>query len=438
MSSRRLRQRAVAPDPAPLPSLPASTSALALLHPELQRHIGSFLSASDAAPGVASASRACRLDFLAGVTHATITDKPLQLEPGKPEEEHAASLARLLRCLASLSIVQLPSGAVADSNSDALIRIMGLACRRLDAPLAKLVSVGTHYFCIGRDEPHPLAQALAEGRLPALQQLDTRDWSFLRQPSNAALLEQALVGGHLTRLELLDFSVGPALDALCCGLLQAPPSIQQRQAVVRVLDISDYGNHTMDIENLEAALRLPCFARLEETKLWMGTEEAQEHMLRVLARYIQHVGGAPSLSSLVLSFAAGTVAGVGPLVQALGAGGGAPNLETLTLVYAKRQSFEDLGAIYAAGGLSRLRKLFLHDPSLGAGAAALLEAVGATPHRGAALKRIFFGYRYNQERHTAAAEIEAFKEQLQAAQQRGIFPNVRVTDNIPKDPGTDD
>jgi hypothetical protein len=37
---------------------------------------------------------------------------------------------------------------------------------------------------------------------------------------------------------------------------------------------------------------------------------------------------------------------------------------------------------------------------------------------------MYFGYRYNQERHTAAAEIEAFKEQLQAAQQRDIFPNV--------------
>jgi hypothetical protein len=113
-------------------------------------------------------------------------------------------------------------------------------------------------------------------------------------------------------------------------------------------------------------------------------------------------------------------------VQALGPGGGPPNLDTLTLRRAKHRTFEDLGAIYAAGGLPRVRKLSFHALSLGAGAAVLVEAAGATAHRGAALESINFGYGYGQERRAAAREVEAFKEQLQVAKQKGVFPNASV------------
>jgi hypothetical protein len=238
-----------------LPSPPSSAASLALLHPELQRHIGSFLSVSDAARGVGSASRACRLDFLAGVTHARLAHKPLQLEPDKPEEEHAASLTHLLSQLPGLTCIRC-----LHAPRDVLLRILGLACRRLEIPLAKLAYLGTNYFGIGPDEPHPLAQALAEGRFPALQVLDGRQWKFFRQPNNAQLSEQALMGGHLTRLERLCFDICPSLDSFCCGLLRTSQATQQRQAKMRDVYITHFYGDSMTTENLKR--RCGCLASL--------------------------------------------------------------------------------------------------------------------------------------------------------------------------------
>jgi hypothetical protein len=413
----------------PAPSPPSSAASLALLHPELQRHIGSFLSAKDAVFSVGSASRACRLDFLAGVTHARLAPKPLQLEPSKPEEEHAASLACLLSQLPSLKHIgyldmRTLKELFAGAQSTAMNRMLGLACRRLEAPLANVTFVetshlgailGPTHIAIGPDEPHPLAQALAEGRFPALQQLDTRVWSFWQKDENARLLEQALMGGHLTRLERLSIDAGPALDALCRGSRQAPPVIQQRQVLLRGLDITDHGDHVINMENLEAALRLPCFARLEEIKLFFGTEG---RMLDVLAHYIQHVEGAPSLRSLALTFFDPARAGLGPLVHALWPSGGAPNLKTFSLWRAGRQTFEDLGAIYAAGGLARLRTLGVVDPELTEeGMSALLEGVEASAHQGAAVRCFYVRFML------VKLDFTPVQAQFTAAQARGIFPN---------------
>jgi hypothetical protein len=290
MPSRRLRPRqslhVAATDAPPAPSSPAAS--LALLHTELQRHIGSFLDAKDATTGVASASCTCRVDFLAGVTCVVIMPTPLQLEPDKSEEEHAASLARLLRLLPSLTHMACPlvqpmlrrldgSPDVSKSCvlSNASSRIVGLGCRRLESPLANVIILRSFYEHTGQHEPpHPLAYALAEGRFPALKELDNHYLRFLCQPNSARLLEEALTGGHLTQLKRLNLFAGHAIDAVCQGLLHAPPAIQQRQARVRTLWMAIGFNVLAPnhLEDLKEELRLPCFALLEEIKLEMRTD----------------------------------------------------------------------------------------------------------------------------------------------------------------------
>lgn len=114
---------------------------------------------------------------------------------------------------------------------DRVNRIFGLACCSLEAPLAQLAELegsgSLDEEVEGSDTgegpaPHPLAQALAQYRLPALEGLDTtyRGWRFFKHETNADLLEGAINLGHLPRLVRLNVERGSVPGAL--GEIMAP------------------------------------------------------------------------------------------------------------------------------------------------------------------------------------------------------------------------
>jgi hypothetical protein len=249
----------------------------------------------------------------------------------------------------------------------------------------------------------------------------TQVWGFLHQPSNARLLEQAFKGGHLSQLREIELHVGPALDAICRGLLQAPPVIQQRQAQVHSLAIWASHDHQLDGDSLGAMLRLPLFAQLKAIDLSIYTEEEQGPAFDALAQYIQHVGGAPSLGCLCL-FAQG---GLVSLLQALVAEGGAPNLQELTLVDADCKAFEDVGVIFRAGGLPHLHSLTFGDPDLGPrGIRAFFSGASMSQHRGASLISLKIAYEQHRGRYhydMVAEIIDYMKQKFSEAQDRGTF-----------------
>lgn len=258
-----------------------------------------------------------------------------------------------------------------------------MACRSLEAPLALLTEIDLP--CPASvDEPHPLAQGLAEGRFPGLESVLC--WRFLDHPTNAQLCQQALMALRLPRLRELFLCTGPGFDAWRRCMLDQPADVMRRQAPMKELSIEDDGD--LDgAQGLDAMLRLPCFARLESIYSYMGREDTEAHMLGVVARYIQHTGGAPCLRTLELDASTSTTDGLGPLVRALGSG--APNLDYFSLPYVDSHKFEDLGAIYAAGGLARLRELVLKYAEVTEeGLAAFLRGVGFSPHQGAALEKL--------------------------------------------------
>lgn len=106
----------------------------------------------------------------------------------------------------------------------------------------------------------------------------------------------------------------------------------------------------------------------------------------------------------------------------LGAGSRAEHLQKLVLKHAIRQEMEGLAAIYAAGGLIHLRTLTFESAYLGDdGIRALLEAVEATKHRGAALRK------WNiYARLESTVMFSRVRNRLEQAQQRGVFPNAQL------------
>lgn len=415
----------------PSPSSSPPASPLAHLHPELQRLVGSFLSASDAVRGVGLASRDCHRQFLAGVVRLDLTPKPLQLEPQKSEAEHAAMLARLLRRLPALSAVKChclrtPAGRSDFSQDGPMVWVLGLACRRLGSPLGRVAKLGLpSLYSYQWQEAHPLALGLAEGRFPALQELNMgSSWTFLSEPANAPLLEQVLREGHLSQLQHIYITVG-GLQALCHGFVHAPAPIQQRQVHVKSLSI--YGYSEAAPETLRAMLRLPCFSRLETITFDTYHGELSS-MLDVFAHYLTHADGhAPSLRDITIMPPEDSQDGLGPLVHALGAGGGAPNLERLYLIDLGPDVMENIGAIYAAGGLSKLETLSLDNPGrTEASIDALIAGAAASQHRGVALFSFSIDvYRFAdaEEREAAVRVCEYWKRQMEGAKQRGVFPN---------------
>lgn len=427
------------PSPSTTTPGPAPTSPLQRLHPELLREVASFLPHWNALPSFAIASRACRAAALAGAKKIRIHDTPLQLQPTVSHETHAASLARLLGRLEAVELiyddykVNRPT-ARQWARRDPFLHVLGLAFLRLQAPLPKLTRLSV--WCGDDDnEPdavHPLAQALAEGRFPLLTQLHVSCLAFLNQPTNATLLEQALVRGHLTHVRNLDLITGPAAQAVCRGLTTAPADVQARQPRITDLKLQDKSRQH---EQLDALLHLPALASLEKLGLHVFLEDdaARRVAVEVVAQWITGVaeGGARALSQLCITLPTGDPApGMRPLVHALGAGGGAPNLTTLELCGVGRKAMEDVAAVYAAGGLTRLQCLAFRQPRPSeAGPTALFRAVGGTPHRGRSLTRFSLVFVLGDDEELwaeAEACAGAFQWHFRNAQARGIFPNAEM------------
>jgi hypothetical protein len=389
------------------------------------------LSGNEAVHGVSSASKACRSSFLAGV----VSDLVLRCTMDKrwrktPEEEdaHAATLARLLRRMPGLTWIGFAL-AMSEEGDDGLSRIVGKAIRRLERPLAHVeeISIQDGRVHCGPNVPHPLAQAIAEGRLPALRMLNIcfGEWVFMHEPQNAQLLEQAIQRGHLSQLTILWMKPCPAFDAVLRGFCGMSDETQQRQKHVEsiVLSSEDGLFDEEEIELLEAALRLPCLSGLKQMRL--GPE-----LFDVVAGYLNHDGGRTALTSLEIE---GDDFDLAPLVEALGAGGGAPNLESLQFEGADDDTFEALGAIYSTGGLSKLRELSFTWPVFEVdGLRSFFDGVGAAPHKGEALRAIEINATTTDEEAYTQLEEDArvFKEELEAAQARGIFPNAELSTDI--------
>lgn len=128
----------------------------------------------------------------------------------------------------------------------------------------------------------------------------------------------------------------------------------------------------------------------------------------------------------------GDPAGVGPLVRALGVCGGAPDLASLVLSGVGRKAMEDVVAIYAAGGLTRLRSLSFRQPRpSGPYPAASFRAMGGTHHRGVSLAYFYLifdmGEAIDEEEDWTVAEIAgAFEWHFGNAEGQGIFPHAEM------------
>lgn len=196
-------------------SRPSSTGAAAVpafsltaLAPDLQRDIGSYLSARKAVHGAGLASKACRAAFLSGVvSDLNICSKPIQQRwkqhTAREEDGFSRSLACLLRAMPAVTCIRIRS-------SSSVAWIAGRALwRHLESPMANVTQLILNFWRFDSDashRPHSLLQAMAMDRLPGLEvliALDDSSWDFLDEPANARLLEQAIQCGQLPQLTVL-------------------------------------------------------------------------------------------------------------------------------------------------------------------------------------------------------------------------------------------
>lgn len=425
--SNSLAAAAAAAMSTPTPTINNNTDqpfSLASLAPELHSIIASYMHGNDVVHGVSSTAKACRSSFFPGVTSDLCIGGEMSTMPPPPTpEEEAASaavLARLLKRMPGLTSLSV-EGRVA--------RALGHAIRRLERPLTLVTEV--HVWGQPGPDELPLAKAMAEGRLPALHSLTSGLASLFRRRSNAQLLEEAIQRGHLSQLAVVwMFEPDAFFDAVIAGFCAMPPEVQRRQKQLQTLVM--FSELTwVDEEALTAALRLPPLSGLKHLVV-------NPDLLEFMVGYLTHEGGRPSLTSLGLDFTKGYVElDLAPLVGALGAGGGAPNLEELDFEEGGGNDMIDaLSAIYAAGGLSKLRKLsftlpFITEETL----RSFFDSVGATPHKGEALQVIEIkADSCDDDIYNDLLEaVGVIKEEFETAQARGVFPTARLITEIELD-----
>lgn len=228
--------------------------------------------------------------------------------------------------------------------------------------------------------PHPLAMAIAQGKLPFIRALDLQNVprNFLSYKPNCNLLGTAM--GYLPRLTDLDIVEGDCVVAFESAFksrsialhrypqrrMQENEEIEEdeegklsafpHQAMMKRLKICRIFDGKAEL--LLDLLQLPFFGRLQELNLAVHDEysitkpDMVPSRLRVLTAYIRHTGGAPFLRKLEINLLyTQSSRYLEPLMTVL-MQGGAPGLTHLTLSNLNNKGTRFLDKIYRAGGLA--------------------------------------------------------------------------------------
>lgn len=294
--------------------------------------------------------------------------------------------------------------------------------------------------------PDGLVAAMARGRLPYLQTLvltEGSSWYHFHKEPHRPFLINTISSGALPRLTFLSIEdtdshlnlmlkaflgrapLQPPVDVQGVGIdsedvsdgndeqlgeaeAEGGPQCQRHQAMIERLVVHiTKGNHR-GVSNL---LEMPCFGRLQCLEFLV-----RHHMgikgvpfVRALATYIRRIPGfAPCLRHLSFQIPWENPT-FGPLLP-LFLESRPPGLTHLTLSSLGDRTMNELGDIYMAGGLAKLKKLEIASSSANKinAAEAWMAGVVASKHKGAALKELILAPRCSTLLIIKALERGAF------------------------------
>lgn len=414
----------------------------------LHRHIAFYLQPARlraALTGIGSTSHIYREGYASQVTSLVFPKKNLRTPDGIYTERildaHACVLARVLSHFSVLTSIECWAGGTKCSAPE----VLGRALLRSRA-LVQLKRLYTMVFLSHFQKnsvskyyqspiPYSLAKALAQGKLPLLEELYLyEDVWWLQNEELRALMTEAMLAGHLANLKHMTMEGGLHVACFLSAYRACLEGDSQQANIEKLIvgPILPRGNDWVQSRfygPLSQFLELPSLNKLRvlniscvRFRFRVHFEEAVQEQLTILARYIGYTNGAPCLQELTITLSS-SEPDFGPLVTPL-IEGGLPNLDWLTIRSIGGRALQQLGDICSRGGFANVKRVTLVGLRLTkASIRTWMDGELASEHRGAALERL----ELSVSNGASVDDCAAFQVLVEALSE-GVFPDLQALD----------